>query len=35
VVDAKTSAPINNSGNAYFNGILIYRFIISAIGFIF
>jgi hypothetical protein len=35
VVDAKTSAPINNSGNAYFNGILMYRFIITTIGFIF
>jgi hypothetical protein len=33
VVDARTNAPINNSGSAYFNGILMYRFIILTIGF--
>jgi hypothetical protein len=35
VVATKASEPINNSGSAFFNGILIYRFIILAIGFIF
>jgi hypothetical protein len=28
VVALKTSAPINNKGNAFFNGMLMYRFII-------
>jgi len=31
VVDARTNAPINSKGSAYFNGILMYRFIILAI----
>jgi hypothetical protein len=35
VVALKTSAQINNSGSAYFNGILTYRFIIRVIGVIF
>ncbi len=35
VVAERTSAPTNSKGSAYFNGILIYRFIIRAIGFIF
>jgi hypothetical protein len=30
----RTSAPINNKYSAYFNGILMYRFIILTIGFI-
>jgi len=34
VVDERTNAPINSNGSAYFNGILMYRFIIRAIGFI-
>jgi hypothetical protein len=34
VVDARTNAPIKSKGSAYFNGVLMYRFIILAIGFI-
>jgi hypothetical protein len=34
VVDERTNAPIKSKGSAYFNGILIYRFIILTIGFI-
>jgi hypothetical protein len=34
-VATKTTEQINNSGNAFFNGILMYRFIILTIGFIF
>jgi hypothetical protein len=33
VVDARTNAPIKSKGSAYFNGILMYRFIILTIGF--
>jgi hypothetical protein len=35
LVDARTRAPIKSKGNAYLSGVLIYRFIILAIGFIF
>jgi len=34
-VATKTTEQINNSGNAFFNGILMYRFIILTIGFIY
>jgi hypothetical protein len=32
---ARTRTPIQSNGNAYLSGVLIYRFIILAIGFIF
>jgi hypothetical protein len=35
LIDTRTSAPIKSNGSAYFKGILIYRFIMLAIGFIF
>jgi hypothetical protein len=35
LIDTRTSAPIKSKGNAYLSGVLIYRFIILAIGFIF
>ena len=35
VVETRTSAPIKSKGNAYLSGVLIYRFSILAIGFVF
>jgi hypothetical protein len=34
LIETRTSAAINSNGRAYFNGVLTYRFIILAIGFI-
>jgi hypothetical protein len=34
LVDTRTRAPMKSKGNAYLSGVLIYRFIILAIGFI-
>jgi len=34
LIDTRTSALIKSNGSAYFNGILMYRFIILTIGFI-
>jgi hypothetical protein len=35
LIDTRTRAPIKSRGSAYLSGVLIYRFIILAIGFIF
>jgi hypothetical protein len=34
LIDTRTRAPIKSRGSAYLSGVLIYRFIILAIGFI-
>jgi hypothetical protein len=34
-IDMRTREPIKRSGNAYLSGVLMYRFIMRVIGFIF
>jgi hypothetical protein len=35
LIETRTREPIKSKGNAYLSGVLIYRFIIRVIGFIF
>jgi putative Ca2+/H+ antiporter (TMEM165/GDT1 family) len=34
LIETRTRHPIKNKGNAYLSGVLLYRFIIPAIGFV-